>query len=343
MVGHVECLRQTGVEDNWKASRLDLSPMLQKVENDLGKSFPGAEVPHFVPSMAPDVGLDRTLDATLLIPYTKECRATMGRMHFSVDIANVDRCTGTMLGSVITKEHPKGLPDGSIEIECTGSAGQSFGAFLPAGVTLNVHGDANDYFGKGLSGGILTVAPADTATYKFDENVAVGNVAFYGATAGKGFINGLAGQRFGVRNSGATIVCEGVGNHGCEYMTGGRALILGPVGVNFAAGMSGGIAFVYDERHVLAGRVNRDMVLLEKPTEDDLEYVRALIREHADRTKSPRGIKMLYQFDDIKDDFVKVIPREYKRVLDLTAEAKAAGMSDEAAAEHAFEVMREGM
>ncbi len=343
MVGHVECLRQTGVEDNWKAEKIDLSDMLQKVGNDLGKSFPGAEVPHFVESMGPDVGLDQTLDATLLIPYTKECRESMGRMHFSVDIANVNRCTGTMLGSVITKEHPNGLPDGSIEIECVGSAGQSFGAFMPAGVTMNVHGDANDYFGKGLSGGILTVAPADSATYKFDENVAVGNVAFYGATAGKGFINGLAGQRFGVRNSGATIVCEGVGNHGCEYMTGGVALILGQVGVNFAAGMSGGVAYVYDERHVLDSRVNHDMVLLEKPTADELELIHSLVQEHAERTNSPRGIKMLYRFDDIKDDFVKVIPREYKRVLELTAQAKADGLDDEAAEERAFQVMRKGM
>ncbi|MGN0076630.1 MAG: glutamate synthase subunit alpha, partial [Parafannyhessea sp.] len=204
-------------------------------------------------------------------------------------------------------------------------------------------GDANDYFGKGLSGGILTVAPADGATYKFDENVAVGNVAFYGATSGKGFINGLAGQRFGVRNSGATIVCEGVGNHGCEYMTGGVALILGQVGVNFAAGMSGGVAYVYDERHVLDSRVNHDMVLLEEPTADELELIHSLVQEHAERTNSPRGIKMLYRFDDIKDDFVKVIPREYKRVLELTAEAKADGLDDEAAEERAFQVMRKGM
>ena len=342
MVGHVECLEQVGVEDNWKASRLDLSPLLEKVSNDLGKSFPGAEVPHHLDSMSQDVGLSKTLDATLLIPYTEQARRTMGHVHFKVDIANVNRCVGTMLGSVITKEHPNGLPDGSITIDCEGSGGQSFGAFLPAGVTLNISGDANDYFGKGLSGGILTVAPAAGATYKYDQNVSVGNVAFYGATSGRGFVNGLAGQRFGVRNSGATIVCEGVGNHGCEYMTGGVALILGSVGVNFAAGMSGGVAYVYDEEHLLASKCNMGMVELERPDEDDIALIKSLIQEHADRTKSPRGIKMLYMFDDIKDDFVKVIPREYKHVLELTAEGESRGLAPDAAREYAFQTMREG-
>ncbi len=263
-------------------------------------------------------------------------------MHFHADIANVNRCVGTMLGSEVTRAHPEGLPEGSITIDCVGSGGQSFGAFLPAGITINVIGDANDYFGKGLSGGILTVAPAPSATYKFDENVSIGNVAFYGATAGKGFINGLAGQRFGVRNSGATIVCEGVGNHGCEYMTGGMALILGEVGINFAAGMSGGVAFVYDEYGTLSSRCNTDMVELKRPTERDFQTIRALIEEHARRTKSPRGIKMLYMFDDIKDKFVKVIPHEYEVALELTEAAEAAGKTHDEAIEIAFETMRNG-
>ena len=342
MVGHPECLRQVEIPGNWKANKVDLSRILANGTNEFGKSVPGAEVRHFLPEMAYADELDKTLDATLFIPYTAEARAKLEPLRFHADIANVNRCVGTMLGSQVTKAHPTGLPEGSITIDCTGSGGQSFGAFLPAGITLNISGDANDYFGKGLSGGILSVAPAANASYKFDENVVIGNVAFYGATSGKGFCNGLAGQRFGVRNSGATLVVEGVGNHGCEYMTGGRALILGEVGLNFAAGMSGGIAYVFDEHHTLEARTNKDMVYLEEPTEDELDYIRDLIEEHVERTQSPRGIKLLYQYDTIKGLFVKVIPHDYKRALELTAAAEAAGQSHEQAVETAFAQMRKG-
>ena len=343
MVGHAECLRQVDTAQSWKARTVDLSEVLAVTHNMYGRSVPGAACPHFLPEMAVDSELDRTLDATLFIPYTAEARRSLTPIRFHADIANVNRCVGTMLGSEITRAHPDGLPDGSVTIDCEGSGGQSFGAFLPAGVTLNISGDANDYFGKGLSGGILTVAPRSEANYKFDENVAVGNVAFYGATSGRGFVNGLAGQRFGVRNSGATIVCEGVGNHGCEYMTGGVALILGEVGVNFAAGMSGGVAYVYDERRNLKERCNMGMVSLQQPDEEDVELIHALIREHVERTQSPRGIKMLYMFDDIVRDFVKVIPHEYAEALRLSAEGRAKGMGDEDAREYAFETMRRGM
>ena len=245
-----------------------------------------------------------------------------------------------MLGSRITQAHPEGLPEGSITIDCTGSAGQSFGAFLPAGITLNVSGDANDYFGKGLSGGILSVAPPSGASFKFDENVCVGNVAFYGATAGRGFVNGLAGQRFGVRNSGATIVCEGVGNHGCEYMTGGVALILGEVGQNFAAGMSGGVAYVYDRFRTLASRCNTELVELLTPDEDDFELIHALLEEHVERTQSPRGIKLLFQFSAIRRRFVKVIPREYRLIVEQAKKEQEAGFAPEEAMERAFEALR---
>lgn len=278
--------------------------------------MPGAAGKHFLPEMAVDSELDRTLDSTLLIPYTEDARKHLTPIRFNVDISNVNRCLGTMLGAAITKAHPTGLPEGSIQIDCSGSAGQSLGAFLPAGVTINVSGDANDYLGKGLSGGIITVAPSPDATYKFDENVSAGNVAFYGATSGRGFINGLAGQRFAVRNSGATLVVEGVGNNGCEYMTGGTVVILGEVGQNFAAGMSGGVAFVYDPLKTLDSRVNHDMVELMEPTDAELEEVRALIQEHVERTKSPRGIKLLYQYEDIRRDFVKVISPEYRAVIE---------------------------
>ena len=343
MVGRADCLRQVPVagEANWKANRLDLSDLLAPGSCEYGRQIPGADAPRFLPEMGPDLELGRTLDATLFVPYTAEARAHLTPVRFRADIDNVNRCVGTLLGSHVTRAHPEGLPEGSITVDCEGSAGQSFGAFLPAGVTLSVSGDANDYFGKGLSGGVLSVRPADGATYKFDENVIVGNVAFYGATSGRGFVNGLAGQRFCVRNSGATVVVEGVGNHGCEYMTGGCVVVLGEVGANFAAGMSGGVAYVYDRFGTLARRCNTELVNLEEPDAQDLEFVRSLVEEHVRRTASPRGIKLLYQFDEASAHFVKVIPRDYERVLALVAEAEAAGATHEQALSHAFDAMRE--
>ena len=343
MVGRVDCLRQVPVagEANWKANRLDLSDLLAVPACEFGRQIPGADAPRFLPEMAADLELGRTLDATLLVPYTEDARAHLEPIRLRADIDNVNRCVGTMLGSRVTAAHPDGLPEGSVTVDCAGSAGQSFGAFLPAGVTLNVAGDANDYFGKGLSGGVLSVRPADGATYKFDENVIVGNVALYGATGGRAFVNGLAGQRFCVRNSGATVVVEGVGAHGCEYMTGGTVVVLGEVGTNFAAGMSGGVAYVYDRFGTLERRCNHELVNLEQPDEKDLALVRELVEEHVRRTASPRGIKLLYQFDEVQRCFVKVIPRDYERVLSLVAGAEAAGETHEAALERAFDVMRE--
>ena len=342
MVGHAECLRQVEVEGNWKANTIDLSDLLATNTNEYGKNIPGADGKHFLPSMAPDLEIEKTLDSTLFVPYTASARAHLEPIHFHADIANVNRCVGTLLGSMVTKQHPEGLPEGFITVDCDGSGGQSFGAFLPKGVTLNITGDANDYFGKGLSGGILTVRPPETATYKFDENVVIGNVAFYGATSGKGFVNGLSGQRFAVRNSGATVVVEGVGNHGCEYMTGGVALILGEVGPNFAAGMSGGVAYVYDKYGTLADNCNLDMVRLCEPASDEIELIHGLIEEHAERTASPRGIKLLYQFNTLKRHFVKVIPRDFERVMDAVAAAEAQGKSHEEALQIAFDAMTEG-
>ena len=343
MVGRADCLRQVPVEGkrNWKANRLDLSDLLACAKPEFGRDVPGADAPRFLPEMAPDLRIERTLDATLLVPYTAAAREHLEPVRFHADIDNVNRCVGTLLGSRVTKAHPEGLPEGSITVDCEGSAGQSFGAFLPAGVTLNVSGDANDYFGKGLSGGVLSVRPPERATYKFDENVIVGNVAFYGATGGRGFVNGRAGQRFCVRNSGAVVVVEGVGAHGCEYMTGGTVVVLGEVGPNFAAGMSGGVAYVYDRLGTLAGRCNAELVDLLAPTEEDLEAVRALVEEHVRRTQSPRGIKMLYQWADARTHFVKVIPRDYERVLAYVAEARAAGRDRAEAMAYAFDKMRE--
>ena len=339
MVGHPECLRQVEVPGNWKANLLDLSPVLANGTCEFGAHIPGADGRHYLPEMAADSELERTLDSTLFVPLTAEARAHLRPIRFRAEIANVNRCVGTILGSTVTKAHPEGLPDGSITIDCNGSAGQSFGAFLPSGITLNVCGDGNDYFGKGLSGGILSVKPNPNATYKFDENIIIGNVAFFGATSGRGFVNGLAGQRFAVRNSGATVVVEGVGNHGCEYMTGGLALILGEVGQNFAAGMTGGVAYVFDQYRTLAERCNMASVKLAEPTEEELEQIRALIEEHVSYTQSPRGIKLLYSFESMKKFFVKVIPTEYERVLAIVAEAEAAGKTHAEAQQIAFDTV----
>ena len=342
MVGHPECLRQIEVPGNWKANLLDLSPVLANGSCEFGAHIAGAAGRHFLPEMAADSELDRTLDETLFVPLTHGARKHLQPIRFRADIANVNRCVGTILGSHVTRSHPEGLPQGSITIDCDGSAGQSFGAFLPQGITLNVRGDGNDYFGKGLSGGIVSVRPPEGATFKFDENIIVGNVAFYGATSGRGFINGLAGQRFAVRNSGATVVVEGVGNHGCEYMTGGVALVLGEVGQNFAAGMTGGVAFVFDEYGTLDARVNHEMVKLERPSEAELEKIRALIEEHVNYTASPRGIKLLYRFEALKGHFVKVIPADYERVLKIVADAEAAGKTHAEAEQIAFDEMKKG-
>ena len=288
--------------------------------------------------MRPRGTLPGTLDATLLVPYTNDARGTLTPQRFHVDIANVNRCVGTMLGSQVTGRHAEGLPDETLTIDCTGSGGMSFGAFLPAGIALTIEGEANDFLGKGLSGGIVAVAPHRAATFRPEENIVAGNVAFYGATAGRGFVNGLAGQRFAVRNSGATLVVEGVGNNGCEYMTGGTVLVLGEVGLNFAAGMSGGVAYVYDAERTLAERCNRDMVDLKEPDRDELDLVRRLIEEHVRRTGSPLGVKLLYRFGDIAADFVKVIPREYEHMMQLPERLEASGLTHDEAVERAFEL-----
>ena len=336
MAGHVECLRQVEAPGNWKAATVDLSALLVRAEPAFGTDIPGADGVRFDPAMAYDHHLERTLDATLFVPLTAATRASLAPTRFHADIGNVNRCVGTMLGSTVTKAYPEGLPEGSIRIDCSGSGGQSFGAFLPAGIELSIEGDANDYFGKGLSGGTLAVRPPENAPMQFDENMAVGNVAFYGATGGRGYVNGLAGQRFAVRNSGATLVVEGVGNHGCEYMTGGCVLVLGEVGQNFAAGMSGGVAYVFDEYGTLAGRTNPDLVRIADPTADETAQIRALIADHVKATGSPRGIKMLYRFESVRHRFKKVVPVDYERMVRLIESETAAGKARDDALRDAF-------
>ena len=340
MVGHVECLRQTRAVRSWKARLLDLSSLLAKPQVDFGRAIPDAHCPHFLVSAQAPNTLPETLDATLLIPYTQFARERLEPINFHVDITNVNRCVGTMLGSDVTAHHPEGLPYDFIRIDCSGSGGMSFGAFLPKGIMLTISGEANDYFGKGLSGGTVAVAPSSRATFRPEENVIVGNVAFYGATSGRGFVNGLAGQRFAARNSGADLVVEGIGDNGCEYMTGGCVLVLGEVGINFAAGMNGGVAYVYDAAHSLEAHCNREFVDILEPDRDEIALIRELIEAHVQITTSPLGVMLLYRFDDIAHHFKKVIPDEYRKMLAMTTQLEADGCTHEEAQERAFELLR---
>jgi glutamate synthase (ferredoxin) len=242
-------------------------------------------------------------------------------------IRNADRTVGTMLGYEVTKRYGgPGLPDDTIRVNFTGTAGQSFGAFVPRGMTFTLTGDANDGFGKGLSGGRLIVFPPKLSTFKSEENIVIGNVAFYGATSGEGYVRGVAGERFCVRNSGATVVVEGVGDHGCEYMTGGRVVVLGRTGRNFAAGMSGGVAYVLDINGDFGRRCNREMVDLETLTEaDEIDFVQVAILKHATLTGSRYAESLLADWATLQRRMVKVMPREYKRALaEQASRARAA-------------------
>ncbi len=240
-------------------------------------------------------------------------------------VRNVNRTVGGILSGEIARRHGSdGLAEGTIEISFSGSAGQSFAAWLAPGVTFALRGETNDYTGKGLSGGVVSVRPPETAMFRAEENMIVGNTVLYGATAGRAFFRGLAGERFAVRNSGACAVVEGVGDHGCEYMTGGRVVILGPTGRNFAAGMSGGIAYVYDKDRRFDGRCNTELVDLEELADHDAAEVQALIKEHVARTGSLVGRNLLASWERARDRFVKVMPRDYKRVLAEQAAAQVA-------------------
>jgi glutamate synthase (NADPH) large chain len=246
-----------------------------------------------------------------------------------VPIRNVNRTVGTLLGAEITRRYGgEGLPEGTVDISFTGSAGQSFGAFVPRGVTLHLEGDANDYLGKGLSGGRLTVRPPRDAPDSFvaEQQIIAGNVILYGATAGEAYIRGVVGERFAVRNSGATAVVEGVGDHGCEYMTGGRVVVLGPTGRNFGAGMSGGIAFVWDPHGTFGANLNGEMVDLEDCDEDEVLWLAEILERHSAETGSEVAARILATWPRAAAQFVKVMPRDYKRVLKAVRDAEANGM-----------------
>ena len=282
-----------------------------------------------------DFKLGETLDERVL---EKEFNLNKkSKQSIKVEVKNTDRSLGTAFGSELTKKFSTSLNEDSFKVLCEGSGGQSFGAFIPNGLTLELEGDSNDYFGKGLSGGKLVLYPPKKSTFKAEDNIIVGNVALYGATSGKAFINGVAGERFCVRNSGATAVVEGVGDHGCEYMTGGCVVVLGRTGKNFAAGMSGGIAYVFDEHHHLYRRLNKELVECTELSEKvDIERVKALVEEHVKATGSEKGKRILADFENCLPLFKKIIPRDYKRIVEEIAANEAKGLDLEQAKIEAF-------
>jgi glutamate synthase (NADPH/NADH) large chain len=307
MVGQVDCLTQRSDVEHWKYSKLDLSPVLYKQPESLYTGLYKQE--------EQDHGLSEVLDWKLL-KVAQPALLQEQPIKASFDIKNTDRTVGTILSNEISKLYQsKGLPDNTIHFKFTGTAGQSFGAFNTKGITLELEGDANDYFGKGLSGARLIVYPSAHANFKAEENIIIGNVAFYGATSGVAFIKGKAGERFAVRNSGVNAVVEGVGDHGCEYMTGGRIVVLGDTGRNFAAGMSGGIAYVYDVNQQFETKCNQEMVDLDDVDDSDAQELRSMIAAHFACTKSTIAKFVLDDFDHQLKNFIKVFPKDYKRVL----------------------------
>ena len=331
MVGRVDKLKKKENLNNWKAERVDLSLVLDKsqVDSENGVRF-NSENKY-------DHKLDSVKDSAVLLDLAKPALDNKEKVKIELDILNTDRTFGTILGSEITRRHKtEGLPEDTVWIKCTGAAGQSFGAFIPNGLTLEVEGDGNDYVGKGLSGGKIVVYPPKISKIVAAENIIVGNVALYGATSGKAFFNGVVGERFCVRNSGATAVIEGCGAHGCEYMTGGRAVILGETGVNFAAGMSGGIAYVLDENNKFVSKVNKEMVLIEEPNDEDVNFLKEIITEHYNLTKSVKAKTILDNFDLYVTKFKKVIPKDYKEVLELVKINEEKGFTRDEALVNAF-------
>ncbi|MEQ1871085.1 MAG: glutamate synthase large subunit [Vicinamibacterales bacterium] len=317
MIGRVDRLNFRPAVDHWKARGLDYSAILYQPVTDPGVAR--------IKTVEQDHGIERALD-NQLIQKAHDALEHGTPVSFSVPIKNVNRTVGTLLGYQVTKRYGgAGLPDETIRIHFSGSAGQSFGAFVPKGMTLTLEGDGNDYVGKGLSGGTLIVYPPKHSRFIAEENILIGNVALYGATSGAAFFRGVAGERFAVRNSGALTVVEGVGDHACEYMTGGRVVVLGKTGRNFAAGMSGGIAYVLDPGDVFQRRCNRQMVELESLSEEDAQFVRELVTRHVQLTGSELGARVLADFEALRSVFVKVMPRDFKRVLTAQARAAAAG------------------
>ncbi len=331
MVGRVDRLETRKAITHWKAKGLDFSQILYSPDV-------GPEVGRFC-QVKQDHGLDKSLDLTQLLPLCQSAIKQGEKVTATIAIRNVNRVVGTITGSEVTKRHgAQGLPADTIQIHFQGSAGQSFGAFVPPGMTFDLEGDANDYVGKGLSGGKLIIRPPAGSTFAAEDNIIVGNVALYGATSGEVYIRGMAGERFGVRNSGVNAVVEAVGDHGCEYMTGGRVVVLGQTGRNFAAGMSGGVAYLFDEKGDAATRVNQQMVGLGKLTDArEITEVRAMIERHLALTQSVRAQQVLAHWDQAVTQFVKVMPKDYQRMLQCIERAQGQGLTGEEAIMAAFE------
>jgi glutamate synthase (NADPH/NADH) large chain len=331
MVGRSERLELRRAIDHWKARNLDFTRILHKptVPKHYGRT---CQIPQ-------DHGIEHTLDATTLLDLAKPAIEECKPVHATLPIRNTMRVVGTMTGSEITRRYGAvGLPEDTIKFHFRGSAGQSFGAFVPKGMTLILEGDANDYIGKGLSGGKIVVFPPREATFVPEENVIVGNVAFYGATGGEAYIRGVAGERFCVRNSGVHAVVEGLGDHGCEYMTGGRVVVLGPTGRNFAAGMSGGVAYVLDVDGQFVTRCNKEMVGLSLVEDQaELAAVRAMIERHVHWTQSGHGKRVLERWAELAPKFVRVMPNDYRRVVEAQARMREKGLPPEEAEMAAFE------
>ena len=332
LVGRTDLLQARTDITQEKAKKIDVSRILcNPYEGTKQKVI-------FDPKQVFDFKLDEKKDRTVLMKQFKTALERGQKKSVELDVSNTDRTFGTMFGAEITKKYGDDvLEDDTFVVKCNGAGGQSFGAFIPKGLTLELVGDSNDYFGKGLSGGKLIVYPPKGAKYKQDENIIIGNVALYGATSGKAFINGVAGERFCVRNSGAVAVVEGTGDHGCEYMTGGRVVIIGEVGKNFAAGMSGGIAYVLDEKNDLYTKVNKQMVAIEKVTNKyDVQDVKNMIQEHVANTNSVKGKQILEHFEEYLPKFKKIIPYDYSRMLATIVKMEEKGLSSQQAQIEAF-------
>jgi glutamate synthase (ferredoxin) len=330
MVGRADRLEPRRAVEHLKAKGLDYAAILYqpKVNKDVGRY---CQIPQ-------NHGLENALDNQVLLDLAAPVFERGEKVKATLDIRNTNRVVGTILGSEVTRRFgPQGLPEDSIQFHFQGSAGQSFGAFVPPGMTLELEGDANDYFGKGLSGGKVLLYPPEGSTFAPEENIIVGNVAFYGATSGEAYIRGMAGERFCVRNSGVRAVVEGVGDHACEYMTGGRVVVIGATGRNFAAGMSGGMAYVLDEDGTFKTRCNFETVSLERLDERDLQEVEEMLKRHAVYTRSARAWQFLALWQETAPKFVKVMPRDYRRVLEALQEAEGKGLVGDEALMAAFE------
>jgi len=330
MVGRADRLEVHRAVEHWKAKGLDYAAILYQPDV-------GPEVGRYC-QIPQNHGLENALDNQVLLDLAAPALERKEKVKAKLDIRNTNRVVGTILGSEVTRRYgPQGLPEDTIHFHFQGSAGQSFGAFIPPGMTLELEGDANDYFGKGLSGGKVVLYPPEGSTFTPEENIIVGNVAFYGATNGEAYIRGMAGERFGVRNSGVRAVVEGVGDHACEYMTGGRVVVIGKTGRNFAAGMSGGIAYVLDEDGSFKTRCNFETISLERLDDRDLQEVEEMLKRHAIYTHSARAWQLLALWQETAAKFVKVMPRDYRRVLEALRDAETKGLVGDDALMAAFE------